>query len=48
MIQPFKSQKWLACNFSSLYPYIIRQTGDENTKTHQAEIVIEGAVRGEN
>ena len=26
-------------NFSLLYPYIIQQTGHENTETYQAEVV---------
>ena len=28
-----------AINFSLLYPYIIQQTGNENTETYQAEVV---------
>ena len=34
------SQKWLTCNFSLWYPYITQQTGNENTQTHQVEVVI--------
>ena len=33
------TQKWLTCNFSLLYPYIIKQTGNENTQSNRVEIV---------
>ena len=36
----FNSQKWLTCNLSLYYPYIIQNTGNENTDSHQVEIVI--------
>ena len=32
--------KWLTCNFSLQQPYIIQQTGDENTQTYQVEVAI--------
>ena len=31
---------WLTFKFFLPYPYIIQQTGNENTKTHQVEVVI--------
>ena len=31
--KPFNSQKWSTCRFSLEYPYIIQQTGSENTQT---------------
>ena len=40
VLQPFNSQKWLGCNFSLKYPYIILHTGNKNTQTNQAEVVI--------
>lgn len=38
--EPIKSQKWLTCNISTLYPCIIQQTGSEKTQTYQVEFVI--------
>ena len=38
--KPFNSQKWLTSNFSLQYPYIIQQTGSENTPTYQVEVVV--------
>ena len=35
--RPFNSQKWLTYNFSLSYPNIIRETGGENTQTHQVQ-----------
>ena len=39
---PFKSLCWSTRNFSLhvYYPYIIKQTGNENTQTYQVEVVI--------
>ena len=37
---PLNSQKWLTCNFSLTYPYIIKQKGNENTQTYQLDIII--------
>ena len=37
---PFSSQRWLTCDFSLQYSYIIQQTGDEKTETYQVEVVI--------
>ena len=37
---PFNSKEWLACNFSLQYPYIIQQTGNENTQTYQEDVII--------
>ena len=34
------SHRWLKSNFSLKYPYIIQQTGDENTQTYQVEVVL--------
>ena len=34
------NQKWLPSNLSLQYPYIIQQTGNENTQTYQVEIVV--------
>ena len=39
-IWPFNSQKWLISNFSQQYPYIIQETGHENTQTYQVEVVV--------
>ena len=39
IVQPFNSQKWLTCNFSLSYPYIMAQMGNENTQTYQVEVV---------
>ena len=38
----FNSQKWLTryTLFSLQYPYINQQTGNENTKTYQLEVVV--------
>ena len=33
------SKKWLICNFSLRYLYIIHDTGDENTQRYQVEVV---------
>ena len=42
-------QRWLRCNFSLQYPYIIQQTGNENAQSYQIKIVIEfQSVSGEN
>ena len=38
--QPFNSQKWLTCNFSLSYPYIIQQNVRENSQTYQVEVVV--------
>ena len=38
--KPFNSQKGLKSNFSQKYPYIIQQTGKENTPTYQVEVVV--------
>ena len=35
-IWPFNSQKWL----TQQYPYIIQETGHENTQTYQVEVVV--------
>ena len=35
----FRLQEMKVINFSLLYPYIIQQTGNENTGTYQAEVV---------
>ena len=40
LFQPFNSQKWLTCSFSLEYPYIIQQTGSENTQTYQVQDII--------
>lgn len=32
-------QKWLACNFSPENPYIIQQTGNENTQNYHVQVV---------
>ena len=37
---PFNSLRWLKCTFFQKYPYIIQQTGKENTLTYQVEVVI--------
>ena len=34
------SQIWFTCNFSLQNPFIIQQTGNENTWTYQLEVVI--------
>ena len=34
------SQKWLTSNFSQQYPYIIQQTGNENTQMYKVKVVI--------
>ena len=34
----FNSQKWLTRNFFPKYPYIIQQTGNENTPAYQVEV----------
>ena len=39
-IKPFISQKGLKSNFSQKYPYIIQQTGKENTPTYQVKVVV--------
>ena len=39
-IWPFNSQRWLISNFSQQYPYIIQETGNENTQTYQVEVVV--------
>ena len=39
-IWPFNSQRWLISNFSQQYPYIIQETGHENTQTYQVEVVV--------
>ena len=39
-VNPFNSQKWLACNFSLQYPHIILYTGNENIQTNRVEVVI--------
>ena len=39
-VNPFNSQKWLACNFSLQYPNIILHTGNENIQTNRVEVVI--------
>ena len=41
--QPFNTQKWLTCNFSQQYPYIIQQTGSEITQV-QDIILIEHQI----
>lgn len=33
--QSFNSQKWLKYNFFLSYPYVIRQSGNENSQTYQ-------------
>ena len=38
--KPFNSQKWSTCSFSQEYPYIIQQTGSENTQTYQVQDII--------
>ena len=38
--KPFNSQKWSTCRFSLKYPYIIQQTGSENTQTYQVQDII--------
>ena len=39
-LEPFNySQKQLTCNFSPKYPYIIKQTGNENTQTYQLVVI---------
>ena len=40
VLKPFNSQKWLTCNLSLQYSYIIQQTINENTKTYQVEVDI--------
>ena len=35
----FNSKKWLTCNFSLWYLYVIQDTGDENTQRYQLEVV---------
>ena len=32
--------KGLTSNFSLLYPYIIQQTGNENTQTYQVVVIL--------
>ena len=39
-VNPFNSQKWLACIFSLQYPHIILYTGNENIQTNRVEVVI--------
>ena len=39
-VNPFNSQKWLACNFSLQYPHIILYKGNENIQTNRVEVVI--------
>ena len=39
-LNPFSPHKWLTCNFSLQYPYIIWKTGNESTQTYQLEAVI--------
>ena len=39
-VNPFNSQKWLACNFSLQYPHIILYTGNENIQTNRVEVGI--------
>lgn len=39
-IWPFNSQRWLKSKFSLQYPYIIQETGHENTQTYQVEVVV--------
>ena len=39
-VNPFNSQKWLACNFSLQYPNIILYTGNENIQTNRVEVLI--------
>ena len=39
-VNPFNSQKWLACKFSLQYPNIILYTGNENIQTNRVEVVI--------
>ena len=34
------SSMWSTSNFSQQYPYIVLQTGNENTQTDQVEIVV--------
>ena len=36
----FNSQEWLKSNFSLQYLYVIQQTSNENTETHQIEVVV--------
>ena len=38
--EPFNSQRLLTINFSLQYSCTIQQTGNENTKMYQVEIVI--------
>ena len=39
-LEPFDySQKQLTCNFSHKYPYIIKQTGNENSQTYQVVVI---------
>ena len=39
-LEPFDySQKQLTCNFSPKYPYIIKQTGNENSQTYQVVVI---------
>ena len=37
---PLDSQKRLTCNFSLEHPYIIQQSSNKKTQTHQAEVFI--------
>ena len=37
--KPFYSLKYLTYNLSLPYPYIIQQTGYENTQTYQVEVL---------
>ena len=30
---------WLICKFSLQYPYIIKQTGNEDTQMYQVEVI---------
>ena len=39
-VKSFDSQKWLTCNFSLKYRYIIQQTVIKNTQINQAGDVI--------
>ena len=38
--EPFNSQRLLTINFSLQYSCTIQQTGNENTKMYQVEVVI--------
>ena len=37
---PYHSQKWLTCNFSLQYQYIVKQRSDENIENYQLGVIL--------